>query len=84
MDRNQSKNTYDAAFLEASTELNRIFDKFEQLSARRQQVESLVEALQPTIDEQSTLEWDPVVHMSKFEGLTVVTRTAVILKNAGD
>lgn len=82
MDTLGNNNPYRAAFLQASCELNRIHGEVEQLNIRRQQVENLVQALKPAVGPEARVEWEPVVHMSKFEGLTVVTRLAVVEKGA--
>lgn len=83
MDTLGHNNPYQAAFRKAASELDRIHGEFEQLNIRRQQVESLVQALQPSASPDARIQWEPVVHMSKFEGLTVVTRMAIIEKGAG-
>ncbi|HVC46725.1 MAG TPA: hypothetical protein VND90_05725 [Terracidiphilus sp.] len=82
MDTLDHNNPYHAAFREAATELSRIHGEFEQLNLRRQQVENLVQALKPAVAPEARIQWEPVVHMSKFDGLTVVTRLAVVEKGA--
>jgi hypothetical protein len=82
MDSIGPNNPYHAAFFQAANELSRIHGEVEQLNIRRQQVENLVQALKPAVDPEAHIEWEPVVHMSKFEGLTVVTRLAVVEKSA--
>ncbi|MGB6973518.1 MAG: hypothetical protein WBD67_02425 [Terracidiphilus sp.] len=80
MDSIGHNNPYHAAFHEAATELSRIHGEVEQLNVRRQQVENLVQALQPAVGPEARIQWEPVVHMSKFDGLTVVTRLAIVEK----
>jgi hypothetical protein len=82
MDSIGQNNPYHAAFLQAASELNRLSGEVEQLNIRRQQVENLVQALKPAVGPEAHIEWEPVVHMSKFDGVTVVTRLAVVEKGA--
>ncbi|HEU5351481.1 MAG TPA: hypothetical protein VFU55_07770 [Terracidiphilus sp.] len=82
MESTGNVNPYHAAFYQASSELSRIHGEVEQLNIRRQQVENLVQALKPAVDPEAHVEWEPIVHMSKFDGLTVVTRLAVVEKGA--
>lgn len=78
MENNPRKNTYRAAFDEASMELRGIVGEYEKLCVRREQVEKLVHALKPAFAADAQVKWEPVEHMGSKRGMTVVTRVAVL------
>jgi hypothetical protein len=79
MRQNVHKDIYRFAFDEASEELRKILQSFEQLCAKKNQVEKLLEVLKPEID--SPEEADPKPQIQRTTHLpqcVVVTRLRVL------
>jgi hypothetical protein len=84
MRQNVHKDIYRFAFDEASSELRKILQSFEQLCAKKNQVEKLLEVLKPEIDlteEADTKEADTKPNIQRTTHLPqciVVTRLRVL------
>ncbi len=83
MDSNRSKNHDGAASDETSRELRRMLIEYETLRARQERAEKLAQQRNPAAETKMQIVWDPVEHLSKMEGLTVVTRLGVVLAGQG-
>lgn len=78
MKKDRQKNAYQAAYNEAASELRKIFGEVERLRMRREHVAKLVEVLNRRFGFQGDLGSSPLTWQSRFEGVSVVTRLAVI------
>lgn len=78
MRKNRQKDAYQAAYNEAASELRKIFGEVERLRIRREHVAKLVEVLNRRFGFQEELGLNALTWQSRFEGVSVVTRVAVI------
>lgn len=78
MRKDRDRDAYQAAYNEAASELRKIFGEVERLRIRREHVAKLVEVLNRRFGFRADLGLDPLTWQSRFEGVSVVTRIAVI------
>lgn len=79
MRQNVHKDIYRFAFDEASEELRKILQSFEQLCAKKNQVEKLLEVLKPEIDSPEETDTKPQIQRTThLPQCVVVTRLRVL------
>lgn len=79
MRQNVHKDIYRFAFDEASEELRKILQSFEQLCAKKNQVEKLLEVLKPEIDSPEEADTKPQIQRTThLPQCVVVTRLRVL------
>ena len=78
----EQKETFRAAFAEASLELKQLFGKIEELNMRKERIEQVVKVLGRKIGAAEVVPSFKVRRKSHLPGLTVVTRLTVFEKKA--
>ena len=74
---NTERDTYRAAYFEASDELKKIHQGFEELSLRREKIVKVIDALRPRLGLHIEDDTNGLSLTSQLEGTTVITRLAV-------
>jgi hypothetical protein len=74
---NENNEMYEAAFAEASLELNELFGKIEQLNMRKERIEQVVKVLGRKIGATEVMPTVQVRKKTHLPSLTVVTRLTV-------
>ena len=78
MRKDREREAYKAAYNEAASELRKIFGEVERLRIRREHVAKLVEVLNRRFGFHEDPGFNPLTWQSRFEGVSVVTRIAVV------